>query len=141
MFATRGACDAGCERGIIVRMSMGRILLSAFVLGALSACSSKPDVDAASAPALSAMAHALMARQSTSTAVEYAPAPAGIFDLLDLEQVRIHPDGVYFQTDSGFVQEDGVFVPRNPATFVPPAAGDPSYTHVALDVFIYHIAG
>jgi len=116
MFATRGACDAGCERGIIVRMEMGRILLSAFVLGALSACSSKPDVDAAS-------------------------APAGIFDLLDLEQVRIHPDGVYFQTDSGFVQEDGVFVPRNPATFVPPAAGDPSYTHVALDVFIYHIAG
>ena len=47
---------------------------------------------------------------------------------------------MYIATDSSFVEEDGVFVPRD-ATFRPDSSGDPSYTPVALDVFIYHIAG
>jgi hypothetical protein len=118
-----------------------RLALSGLMLAALSACSSRPEFDPASAPALSAMAHALMASHPHSDTMQYAPAPPGIYDLLDLEQVRIHSDGVYFQTDSAFVEEDGIFVPRDPASFDPAASGDPSYTHVALDVFIYHISG
>ena len=118
-----------------------RRALTGLVLGVLSACSSRPDVDPASAPALSSMAHALMDSRPGADTMQYAPAAPGIHDLLDLEEVRIHPDGVYFQTDSAFVEEDGVFVPRDPASFDPAASGDPSYTHVALDVFIYHIAG
>lgn len=118
-----------------------RLALSGLVLAALSACSSGPDVDPAAAPALSAMAHALMDSRPKSDTMQYAPAPPGVHELLDLEQVRIHPEGVYFQTGSAFVEEDGVFVPRDAATFRPEAAGDPSYTHVALDVFVYHIAG
>jgi hypothetical protein len=105
------------------------------------ACSSKPDVDAASAPALSAMAHALMASHPSSDTVQYAPAPQGIYDLLDLEEVRVYSEGVYFQTGSFFVQEDGVFVPRDPVSFDPTASGDPHFTHVALDVYLYRSAG
>jgi hypothetical protein len=118
-----------------------RLALAGLMLAALSACSSRPDVDPASAPALSAMAHALMASQPGSERVLHLPAPPGIYDLLDLEEVTIRSDGVYFRTDSAFVEEDGVFVPRDSASFDPTASGDPHYTHVALDVYLYHIAG
>jgi hypothetical protein len=141
---TRDACDAGCERRIIVRMFTDRSLrlaVSGLVFAALSACSSSPDVDPAAAPTLSAMAHALMDSRPRSDTMQYVPAPPGIHELLDLEEVRIFPEGVYFVTDSAFVQEDGVFVPRDPASFKPTPGDDPSYMHVALDVFVYHIAG
>jgi hypothetical protein len=114
-----------------------RIVLSCLALTALAACSSRPDIDPASAPALSAMAHALMDNHD----VRYPPWPPGIWNILDPEQIRIDPEGVYIVTDSFFVEEDGVFVPRDPATFKPIAGSDPSYTPVALDVFTYHIAG
>jgi hypothetical protein len=118
-----------------------RLALGCLVLAALSACSSRPDVDPASAPALSAMAHALMAKNRKSDSMQYAPWPAGVAKLLDLEEIRIHPEGVYFQTSRFFVEEDGVFVPRDAATFQPEASGDPNYTPLALDVFVYHISG
>jgi len=140
---TCAVCDAGSERGIIERMAIDRpfgLVLSCLVLTALSACSSRPDVDSESAPALSAMAHALMDSNPRSDTVQYPPWPPEIREHLDPEQIRIHPEGVYIATDSSFVEEDGVFVPRD-ATFRPDSSGDPSYTPVALDVFIYHIAG
>jgi hypothetical protein len=49
----------------------------------------------------------------------------------------MHPE----VTSSFFVEEDGVFVPRDPATFESTTGGDPSSTRVALDVFTCHIAG
>lgn len=117
-----------------------RLVLSCLVL-ALSACSSRPDVHPDSAAALSAMAHALMDSNRRSDTVQYPPWPPEIWKFLDPEQIRIHPEGVYIATDSSFVEEDGVFVPRDVTTFRPDSSGDPSYTPVALDVFTYHIAG
>jgi hypothetical protein len=117
------------------------LVLSCLVLTALSACSSRPDVDPESAPALSAMAHALMDRNPRSDTVQYPPWPPEIRELLDPEQIRIHPEGVYIATDSSFVEEDGVFVPRDVTKFRPDSSGDPRYTPVALDVFTYPVAG
>ena len=116
--------------------------LICLALAALTACSSRPEVDPKSVPALSAMARTLL-DGSRSDTVYHPKWPAGIRELLhpvQIEQIRIHPEGVYIVTSRSFVEEDGLFVPRDPATFQPDS-GDPSYTLVALDVFIYHVAG
>ena len=140
------ACDAGCNRGVgltiadmATHRSLGLVTLLV-ALCALGACVFKPHLDPQDAPAVSAMAHALMDSGKTGD-VPPSEWPAGVVDLVGPKAIWVRPEGVYMITSSFFVEERGLFVPREPSKVVASPGTDPSYEPVALDVFTYYVAG
>jgi hypothetical protein len=72
---------------------------------------------------------------------ELAPAkwPSAI-SRLDPERVYVAEEGLYVVTWSSFVQERGLFVPRDP-DFVPEVGADPSYVAIRNGVYAYRVKG
>ena len=117
-----------------------RLVVLFAALCALAACTFKPDLDPQAAPAVSAMAHALM---DSGKMQDVPPSewPAGLRELVGPKAIWVRAEGVYMIKSSFFVQERGIFVPREPSKFVASPGTDPSYEPVALDVFTYYVAG
>jgi hypothetical protein len=59
---------------------------------------------------------------------------------LNAKSVRVDEEGVYVVTDSCFVEEAGLFVPRHPEKFVA-VGGDPEYRRIHGAVFSYRVRG
>jgi hypothetical protein len=59
---------------------------------------------------------------------------------LDPERVYVSEEGLYIVISSWFVEERGLFVPRDP-DFVPEVGTDPSYVSIRKGVYAYRIKG
>lgn len=105
-------------------------------LVSLSGCGVAPDE-----AALDALAQAGRNTLATSSigALPSARWPKAV-TRLDPERVYVTDEGLYVVTSSFFVQERGLFVPRDPG-FMPQAGTDPSYESLRPGVFSYNIAG
>ena len=105
----------------------------------LTACVRMPSLSQADAAGLEAVAAALLDSASSSEKVSTA-WPEEI-RVLGPKAVRVAPDGLYVVTSSWFVEEAGLFVPRDPDAFSPVAGGDPEYRRLHGHVFSYRIRG
>lgn len=117
---------------------MRALLLSALLL--LAACARVPSPDATEAAAIVRAASELMTESSTDGRVPAERWPAAIRSL-EPESVRIGEPGIYISTGSLYVEEWGLFVPRQPDSFVPVQGTDPSYEQLHPSLFSYFIAG
>ena len=102
----------------------------------LAACVRMPSVSQPEAVGLETVAAALMEHASSVSAAW----PEEI-RVLGPKAVRVAPDGLYVVTSSWFVEEAGLFVPRDPDAFSPVAGGDPEYRRLHGHVFSYRIRG
>lgn len=105
----------------------------------LAACVRAPPISSTEAEAVQAAAQKLM-EYTAATPMTSGPLPSGIGNLKP-KSVRIAPEGVYIETSSWFVQETGIFVPRNSDTFMPVSGSDPEYERIHGSVFSYRIRG
>jgi hypothetical protein len=105
----------------------------------LSACVRAPSISAAEAEAVQAAAERLLT-STAETPTTSGPLPPAI-DALEPKSVRIAPEGVYVETSSWFVEEAGIFVPRDPASFAPGSGSDAEYHRIHGNVFSYRIRG
>ena len=104
----------------------------------LGACVRAPSMSESEAAAFEAAASALLARGSSDDAASAWPAE---IQALKPSSVRVTAEGIYVETSSWFVQEAGLFVPRDSAAFVPAPGGDPEYKRLYGNVFSYRISG
>jgi hypothetical protein len=104
----------------------------------LGGCARTPSVSESEAARLEAVASAWLARGSVDDASAAWPAE---IQALKPNAVRVTSQGVYVVTSSSFVEEAGLFVPRDPSAFVPDPGGDPEYKKLYGNVFSYRIRG
>ncbi len=109
------------------------LLAMAVVIG----CGASPDADEIAA--LAAVAPTVLAEHRGTSDVPASQWPAGIARLRP-ERVYANDDGLYVVLSSRFVEERGLFVPRD-AAFVPQVGPDPSYVATGRGVFSYRIKG
>ena len=76
----------------------------------------------------------------TSQSIDQSQWPPS-FASSGVRSVYIGHAGLYLETDRSQVQETGVFIPCDAATFIAAPGKDPDYVEVAKGVFTYHIAG
>ena len=111
------------------------IVISCLLFGA---CVRAPSVSESEAAAFEAAARALLARGSVGEASSAWPAE---IRALKPNAVRVTAEGIYVVTSSWFVEEAGLFVPRDSSAFVPASGGDPEYERLYGNVFSYRIRG
>jgi hypothetical protein len=114
-------------------------IFASFVCLLLTGCVRAPSVSASDAAAIETAAIALMAHADLRT-IPSNEWPKQI-QALGAENVHVAPEGLYIATSSFFVQEAGLFVPREAATFSPTSSGDPEYNLEHGHVFSYRIRG
>lgn len=105
----------------------------------LAGCFRVPSLSVSDAADIESAAYKLLAR-SGSSEVASTEWPREI-RILEPEVVRVASDGVYIVTSSFFVQEAGLFIPREAAVFVPVVGSDPEYRRQHGNVFSYRIRG
>ena len=111
------------------------VIITCLLLGS---CVRAPSISESEAAGFEAAASAWLARGSSDDAS--SAWPAGI-QALKPNAVRVTAEGIYVETSSWFVQEAGLFVPRDASAFVPAAGGDPEYKRLYGNVFSYRIRG
>jgi hypothetical protein len=119
-------------------MRRSLLLVTALVLA--SGCSKAPRVDPTQTQAIFADARALLETHRSSAEIQPASWPES-FRLLEPESVRTDEEGLYVVTWSRWVEERGIFVPRDAASFAPEAGADPEYSLISNAVFVYRIRG
>jgi hypothetical protein len=117
-----------------------RILIVSFALLLTVGCMRVPALDEAEAVAVTRAARELLKSSRMQEVIPSKSWPAAIQNL-NPESVRAHPEGLYIQTGSMYVEEVGLFVPREPAAFVPARGSDPEYKQMHDSLFSYYIAG
>jgi hypothetical protein len=111
-----------------------------FVLVLLvAACTRVPSASEEKAQAVADAAAALFRHEPNRDVPQEAWSPE--VRALNFKAVRIAVEGVYFVTDSWFVEEAGFFVPRHPEGFVAADGTDPEYKRIHGAVFSYRIRG
>jgi hypothetical protein len=110
------------------------------VLFSISGCSEPPRVDPAQTRAIFEEARALLETYRSNSEIEPVSWPPSL-RALEPESVRSREEGLYVVTWSRSVEERGVFVPRDAATFSPKQGADPEYRLVSNAVFVYRIRG
>jgi hypothetical protein len=110
------------------------------VLFSISGCSEPPRVDPAQTRAIFEEARALLETYRSNSEIEPVSWPPSL-RALEPESVRSREEGLYVVTWSRSVEEHGIFVPRNAATFFPKQGADPEYRLVSNAVFVYRIRG
>ena len=119
---------------------MRRALLLVAVLAPVSGCSEAPRVDPTQTQAIFEDARSLLETYGSRASIEPASWPQSL-RMLEPESVRSNEEGLYVVTWSRSVEERGVFVPRDVASFSPQQGSDPEYSLVANAVFVYRIRG
>jgi hypothetical protein len=114
-----------------------RVAIAIFCL-ALTACVRVPSVSQSEAVGLEAAAMVVLVRGDSSDASLAWPAE---IQSIKPKAVRIASDGLYLVTSSWFVEESGLFVPRDPSVFSPVEGSDPEYRRLHGNVFSYRIRG
>jgi hypothetical protein len=116
-----------------------RISIAALAL-LLTACVRVPALDESEAMAVTQAASELLKNSRAQETIPPESWPAAIENLKP-ESVRAHPEGLYIETSSMYVEEWGLFVPREPATFAPVHGSDPEYKKMHPSLFSYYVAG
>jgi hypothetical protein len=115
------------------------LAIAMFVL--VSGCSEAPRVDPTQTQLIFEDARSLLETHGSSAAtIEPAAWPQSL-RALEPESVRSNEEGLYVVTWSRSVEERGIFVPRDAATFSPQPGADPEYSLVSNAVFVYRIRG
>lgn len=104
----------------------------------VTACVRPPSVSALEAEAIESAAVAWLITPGKRN-ITSADWPEAI-RALSPKSVRVSADGVYVVTSSIFVEEAGVFIPRDTA-FSPGRGGDPEYKSIHGRVFSYRVRG
>lgn len=104
----------------------------------LGACVRTPSVSQSEAAGLETAATALLAQGGSGHTSP--PWPAEI-QAIQPKAVYVNEQGMYVVTSSWFVEEAGLFVPRDPAVFSPASGSDPEYRRLHGNVFSYRIRG
>jgi hypothetical protein len=117
-----------------------RILIGALALLLTVACVRVPMLDESEVMAVTQAANELLRNSRTQETIPPESWPAAIENLKP-ESVRAHPEGLYIEIGSMYVEEWGLFVPREPATFVPVHGSDPEYKQMHPSLFSYYVAG
>lgn len=112
-------------------------LVLALAMTTTTACA--PNLSLKQADTLSREAAELL-RASEIGDIEPERWPASVA-ALSPQRVEHKPEGLYIRTRHFFVDERGVFVRDPKASFEPTADGDPCYTQIAHNVYLYHSAG
>ena len=113
------------------------IAIAVFVL--VAGCARVPSLSQAEALAVEVAAASLL---STVDARDVSESEwPEEFLVLDPEAVRVRSEGLYVVTSSWFVEEAGLFVPRQPAAFSPMVGGDPEYRSMHGHVYSYRTRG
>jgi hypothetical protein len=97
-----------------------------------------PSVSQSEAAGIEAAATAVLARGGSS---DGSPAWPAEIQAIKPRAVRVTAEGMYVVTSSWFVQEAGLFVPRDPGVFSPALGSDPEYRRLYGNVFSYRIRG
>jgi hypothetical protein len=117
-----------------------RILILSFIACLVAACMRVPTLDEVEAAAVMHAGRDLLSKSGPEAIIPPEAWPAEIQNLKP-ESVRVRPEGLYIRTGSSFVEEVGLFVPSDPATFVPVPRSDPAYERVHDSLFSYYVAG
>jgi hypothetical protein len=114
-----------------------------FFVGALvlaSGCSEVPRVHPSETSAIFDAAQALLDVNPLVSDIDPAAWPEGLRALAP-EAIRSDQLGLYVVTSSRWVEERGIFVPRDATQFSPEPGTDPEYTLVSNAVYLYRIRG
>jgi hypothetical protein len=130
----------GYERENGPEMTKRRGLLLVAALVSIVGCSEPPRVDPAQTRAIFEDARSLLETYRSNSEIELASWPPSL-RALEPESVRSTEEGLYVVTWSRSVEERGVFVPRDAATFSPEQGTDPEYRLISNAVFVYRIRG
>jgi hypothetical protein len=98
-----------------------------------------PSISQSEAVGLEAAAVVLL--EAASSSEKASDAWPEEIRVLGPRAVRVASDGLYVVTSSWFVEEAGLFVPRDPDAFSPVTGGDPEYRRLHGHVFSYRIRG
>ena len=119
---------------------MRNALILAAVMLLAGGCSEPPHVDPSGTRALFEAAQALLDVNPSTSTIDPAAWPQSLRALAP-EAVRSDALGLYVVTSSRWVEESGIFVPRDAARFSPQPGTDPEYTLVSNYVYLYRIRG
>jgi hypothetical protein len=109
-------------------------------LVSIGGCSQPPQVDPAQTSAIFDDARLLLETYRSNSEIEPASWPQSL-KALEPQSVRSTDQGLYVVTWSRSVEERGIFVPRDAATFSPEQGADPEYRLISNAVFVYRIRG
>lgn len=114
-----------------------KVAVAVLVLTGLAACSRAPDHSQLAG--LAAVGPSILQAVPRSGSLPESQWPA---ELARFKPKRVYatPDGLYLVTSAGFVQEEGLFVPRSSGFTAQPGT-DPEYTLIGQGVFSYRIKG
>jgi hypothetical protein len=116
--------------------------VSAFVAALVlaSGCSDAPRVHPSETSAIFDAAQALLDVNPSISEIDPAAWPEDLRALAP-EAIRSDQLGLYVVTSSRWVEERGIFVPRDATQFSPEPGTDPEYTLVSNAVYLYRIRG
>lgn len=123
-----------------MRGSVIRTLILTLALLLSAACSPVPSLDEAEAAEVVREARELMSSSKEGESISADRWPAAI-RRLDPNSVRVDKEGLYIVTYTLYVEEQGLFVPREPSTFVAEGRFEPSFGRMHPSLFSYRIAG
>lgn len=119
---------------------MRHTLLLVAALFLTSGCSEAPRVDPSETGAIFDAAQALLDVNPSKSTIDPAAWPESLRALTP-EAVRSDQLGLYVVTSSRWVEERGIFVPRDATRFSPQQGTDPEYTLVSNAVYLYRVRG
>jgi hypothetical protein len=117
---------------------MHNTLLLVAALFLVSGCSKAPRVDASETGAIFDAAQALLDANPSMSRIDPAACPE-VLKALAPEAIRSDQLGLYVVTWSRWVEERGIFVPRDATRFSPRPGTDPEYTLISNAVYLYRI--
>ena len=114
-------------------------LIIVLLISLIASCVREPIVSSADAQKIVAAAEQVMRTHKVTASVSEQEWPEEILNLKP-KGVRVSAEGLYVVTDSWFVEEAGLFIPRNEAA---PRnnSGDPQFRQLHEKLFTYRIKG
>jgi hypothetical protein len=103
------------------------------------ACDRIPGLDAAATETILVDAQLILDNASIGT-LERSAWPES-FSTLSPKAVRVAEEGLFIVTYSFYVEESGIFVPRDLAEFEWEPRSDPSFLPIGGGLFEYHFTG
>ncbi|HET6629717.1 MAG TPA: hypothetical protein VFG91_08070, partial [Woeseiaceae bacterium] len=105
----------------------------------LAACSRVPQVDESAAKAILSDAAKVLTTSPIGSLSESKWPDS--FSRLSPSRVLVAEEGIYIATSVFFVDQAGIFVPRNPETFSAEPGGDPAYYPIFPGLYEFRIKG